>query len=80
MLRVGGSALMLARVLVAFTVGYRRRYPHIDVSLIEEVGPRLAARLHCGDCAAKGADQIGASRFRRQLLAQPHEQGAIERA
>ena len=41
---------------------------------------RLAARLHRGDRTTERAHEIGAGRLGGQILAQPHEQRAIERA
>lgn len=48
-LRVGGSTQHIETVLADFLPGYRRRYPFVDIDLIEDGGARVPDRLARGD-------------------------------
>jgi DNA-binding transcriptional LysR family regulator len=49
LLRVGATPMVIENLLADFLTSYRRRYPDIEVRLIEDGGAQLPGRLERGD-------------------------------
>jgi LysR family transcriptional regulator, cyn operon transcriptional activator len=75
-LRVGGSTQNIENVLADFVPRYRRRYPSVDIDLIEDGGARVPERLERGDVhlaiMAAGDEDFG-----RRLLGPGHVLAAV---
>jgi DNA-binding transcriptional LysR family regulator len=71
LLRVGATPQVIENLLADFLASYRRRYPDIEVNLVEDGGAQLPSRLERGDVhlAIMPASDQG---FHRRLLYPMH--------
>jgi DNA-binding transcriptional LysR family regulator len=67
-LRIGAAPQAIETLLAAFCTSYQRRYPGVDIHLIEEGGANLFARLERGDMHL-ALIAAGDARFQQRLLA-----------
>jgi LysR family cyn operon transcriptional activator len=66
-IKIGATPPMIETVLASFLAKYRRRHPGIDISIIEDGGAGLIARLERGEVQLAYVP-IGDERFRGRLL------------
>ena len=70
-LRVGATPQVIENLLAGFLQRYRRRYPGIEVHLVEDGGSRLGERLARGDVHL-ACMPAGDSRFESRVLGPMH--------
>jgi DNA-binding transcriptional LysR family regulator len=66
-IRVGATPPMIETLLAPFLVGHRRRYPGVEISIVEDGGAQLASRLQSGELHVAYVP-AGDARFRGRLL------------